>query len=306
MRTPASPPVSEEGDGEMQFYLTTLSAPAEDGAQSIEVVAEGDMAVGQQVIVSDLPGLDEDADADAVMSRMATEGKNATMSLVAGVEIPGANSTVIRLEAALSGSFPAGSYVGSHTCKVAAAGGAPVVLGQAAVLPGPASSMPWWLWLALLALLLGCGMIIFSLVLKGKSKTMSARNATRRTRKIKRFDDEDDEESTPLMAKEAPAPQELVHAPVAHIGGLGSDPRLVPRTLTAPVLQVPYHLAPAAPVYYASPHQPVLHLRPAQPMPATPMHPVSSSVVAPATSYLPDPSASYPFVEPLTRSARPQ
>ncbi|CAK0875859.1 unnamed protein product, partial [Prorocentrum cordatum] len=215
------------------FHMTTLSSPAQPGDTSLEVLDGGALVAGQEVILSDLQGerLDETADMDTIIARMATEGHNATTVRVASTEGQG-GSTLVKLQAALNESFPAGSYVGSHACKTNATD---VVLGSAmpaAPAVGAQGGMPWWVWAALVALVLGCTMLLVSALLKAKSRSRSARNATRRTRKVEAFDEE--EEAEPMLPKTEAAQEPQQRAQAA--SSLASDPRLMPRVLTMPGL----------------------------------------------------------------------
>lgn len=272
---PPAPRTSEPLDGcagEAYLHLTMLSSPAETGDTSIEVLDGDALVAGQEVIISDLQGerLDENADMATITARMATEGHNSTTAQVTSTEGQG-SSTLVKLEAALTESFPAGSYVGSHACKSNATA---AVLGSAlpAAPVAAESGMPWWVWAALVALVLGCTMVLVGALLKAKSKSRSARNATRRTRKVETFDD--DEEVEPMLPKEDAA-QEF--QPVRPANNLATDPRLVPRVLTMPRLQVPYNMVAPAPMYAPVQYVSAVPMQPA--VPATTMQRVSSAVV---------------------------
>jgi len=302
--TPAPAPGSGPGEctGEVYLHLTMLSSPAEPGDTSIEVLDGDALVAGQEVVISDLQGeqLDENAGMDAIMARMATEGHNATTGRVNATTEGQGSSTLVRLEAALNESFPSGSYVASHSCR---ANATIAVLGSGfpAAPVVAESGVPWWVWAGLVALVLGCAMVLVGALMKAKSKG-KARNATRRTRKVTSFDE--DEEAEPMLPKnyaaEAPAAQES--QPVRYAGYLANDPRLIPRVLTMPRLQVPYNVAP---VYATA--QPILAM-PVQPaVPTATMQRVSSAVVmqTPAPPRTPgayqyhEMSTSAPLAEPV-------
>jgi hypothetical protein len=279
--------------GEVYLHLTVLGTSADKGDLTIQVQDGSSLIPGEDLIVSSLHGdaLDENADMDEILSKLATEGHPVTTNRVAKLTSANGTLTVIELASELNQSFPRGAYVASHACKadVAAAHGPPV-LGeskeqvptclinafgtQALCFSSTASVL---LAVGMSALVVGCAILLAGAVSKAKGKERSARNATRRTRRVDAFDDDDEEEMEPMLPKQEAAP----------MVPFSSDPRLLPRALTLPPLQVmnPFGMLPMPAPIITTMRPQYTAVRTAQPMA---IQPVVRTVVSPR------------FAEPVT------